>query len=80
MRLSGNEKILDAVSTAMAPETAQSSERGKKCAIRVTKSKADKNESLEIAFETEDMISLRASLNTNLRLISSSLKTLERVS
>lgn len=80
VRVSGDGKILDAVSAAMAPETTQSNEREKKCVLHVTKSKIGNTELLEIAFETEDMVSLRASLNTNLRLISSSLKTLEHLS
>ncbi|MHB8568078.1 MAG: KEOPS complex subunit Pcc1 [Nitrososphaerales archaeon] len=74
--IKGDRKTVGALRSAMSPETDQS-KGGKRCILSVSGSKEDL---LVLSFESKDLISLRASLNTNLRLVSSALKTLGLIS
>ncbi len=64
---------LKALIDAITPET----KSGKKCKMRICG--LSRNDSVSLIFESKDMVSLRASLNTNLRLVSAALKTIDAV-
>lgn len=65
---------LRALINALTPET----KSGNKCKMRIPR--LGRNKSASLFFESKDLISLRASLNTNLRLVSAALKTIDAVS
>ncbi len=63
-----------AVVHAMTPEARS----GNKCKMRISRLADDR--SVALLFDSHDLISLRASLNTNLRLVSASLQAINAVS
>ena len=74
-----------ALDSALALEADEKRHRGKRCEIKVRSYPlrvALDNESdatLRITFKSNDLVSLRAGFNSNLRLVASALKTLEKV-
>ena len=71
VRVRGEKKILEAVWSSMRPEAQKSA----RCNFSIRN--APDGKSLILRFAARDLIALRASFNTNLRLVSSALKTLE---
>ncbi|MGI0078190.1 MAG: KEOPS complex subunit Pcc1 [Nitrososphaerales archaeon] len=63
-----------ALTQALVPETTV----GNKCAMKISRSANE--DTLLLHFSSCDLVSLRASFNTNLRLVSASLKMIEAVS
>lgn len=74
---SPNAKEIAAIENAIFPETKNKS----RCRLKAAKKKEEASNGywLSLYFESSDLASLRASLNTNLRLISSAIKTLRVV-
>ncbi len=73
--IEGDPKVLNAVSTAMVPEITHSREPSRRCHLSIETPSGERSSFIMI-FESKDLVSLRASLNSNLRLVSSALKTL----
>jgi tRNA threonylcarbamoyladenosine modification (KEOPS) complex Pcc1 subunit len=71
VHIRGDKRFLDAVGVSMLPETQKSA----RCTFSVRSDPDGKT--LILHFTAKDLIALRASFNTNLRLVSSALKTLE---
>jgi tRNA threonylcarbamoyladenosine modification (KEOPS) complex Pcc1 subunit len=65
-----SKELARAVRSALVPETSA----GKRCTLKVEL--LEEAQGLKIVFSSEDLSSLRASMNTNLRLVSSSLRTI----
>ena len=72
--ITGEKRAIDAVRFSMIPEM----ENDKRCVLSLRKSKDD--EKLSLLFSAKDLVALRAGLNTNLRLVSSALKTIDTAS
>ncbi len=70
MDIFGDPKAISAVKTAMIPEIADS----KRCKLSLRTDKTGRTLSMILA--SEDLVSLRAGLNTNLRLATSALKSI----
>ncbi len=74
---SRDERRLLSLREAMLPETNLNG----KCTLRVERLGASKRRKvLTLFFESIDLVSLRASLNTNLRLMSTGLRSIDAVS
>lgn len=69
---SSNHREISSLQQAILPET---SNKGK-CILRVSVKRIKKKSHLLLEFEAANIVSLRAPVNTNLRLISSAVKTL----
>ncbi|MDH2899663.1 MAG: KEOPS complex subunit Pcc1 [archaeon] len=69
---STNEREVESIERAILPE---STNKGK-CAQKSSLKKDKKAVHLRLDFESTDIISLRASINNNLRLVNSAIRTL----
>jgi tRNA threonylcarbamoyladenosine modification (KEOPS) complex Pcc1 subunit len=74
VEISGEKKVLNAVRFSMMPEV----DNRKRCVLSLRESKDGRK--LSLLFSAKDLVALRAGLNTNLRLVSSALKTIETTS
>lgn len=72
--LKSSPRTIRALAQALTPETLA----GNKCQMKISRSSNENK--LLLAFNSRDLVSLRASFNTNLRLVSASIKTIETVS
>jgi tRNA threonylcarbamoyladenosine modification (KEOPS) complex Pcc1 subunit len=70
---SSDVRKLESIRKAISPEATSKG----KCLLRTSLKKNENLAHLLLDFEASDLISLRASVNTNLRLLNSALKTLE---
>lgn len=73
VRITSDERSISALKSAMTPEVGT----GKKC--RLSLRSGSDGKSLSLILSGSDLVSLRAGLNTNLRLASSVLKTLHTI-
>jgi tRNA threonylcarbamoyladenosine modification (KEOPS) complex Pcc1 subunit len=73
--VSMNQKEIASIERAFLPET---TDRGK-CVLKSSLRKSKRETHLLLDFEATDVISLRASMNTNLRLVNSAIKTLNTI-
>jgi tRNA threonylcarbamoyladenosine modification (KEOPS) complex Pcc1 subunit len=71
VKVRGEKKFLDAVKSSMLPEA----QKGARCVFSIHG--APDGKSITLLFTAKDLVALRASFNTNLRLVSSALRTLE---
>ena len=79
--IDGDLPVLHAVFMALQPESDEKKHRGKRCEMQVLLEKGNgRVAKLLVNFHSDDLVSLRASLNSNLRLLASALKTLDTVS
>jgi tRNA threonylcarbamoyladenosine modification (KEOPS) complex Pcc1 subunit len=74
VELTGRKKILEAVRFSMIPEI----DKSQRCVLSVRT--AQGGNKLILGFDAKDLVALRAGFNTNLRLVSSALKTITSAS
>jgi tRNA threonylcarbamoyladenosine modification (KEOPS) complex Pcc1 subunit len=74
VEIAGRKKILEAVRSSMIPEI----DRSQRCVLSVRTAQGGKK--LILGFDAKDLVALRAGFNTNLRLVSSALKTIKSAS
>jgi len=78
--LVGGLDTIKALAVALQPEASDKKHRDKRCHVRIRTSPThaeEKSSKLSMSFESSDLASLRASFNSNLRLLASALRTLE---
>jgi tRNA threonylcarbamoyladenosine modification (KEOPS) complex Pcc1 subunit len=74
VEITGRKKILEAVGSSMIPEI----DTSQRCVLSVRTTRDGKK--LILGFDAKDLVALRAGFNTNLRLVSSALKTITSAS
>ncbi len=74
VKITASSRLLECIRMAMEPELAHQ----KRCTLSFRIAK--RNKGLILNFSSTEIISLRASMNTNLRLIASAIRTVEAIS
>jgi tRNA threonylcarbamoyladenosine modification (KEOPS) complex Pcc1 subunit len=69
-------RLIHSLREAIAPEVGKIG----RCIVSFDSEGKRKDSGLNLSFESKDLISLRASFNTNLRLLSSAIRTINAVS